>query len=247
MNNFSLDLIEYYDEFQNSLFNYAEESEIISNILKENSAKSVADVGCGTGTHLIHLAKKGYQCTGIDLSQEMLKAAEEKADKAGLDIRFKQADARKSLVLEDFQEKFDACIWIRATLSSLEDIQSALETERRILKPSGIMIFDIIHPDGEIYETEILNMDLIGQGHTAVRFNNFNIRYPKVFYQSACFIQTGESIKIIPNNLELIMMELRDVKDILEKAGFKYDSVVYEYTGIPKTKCLFILARRSGP
>jgi len=243
MENFSSELVEYYDEFQASLFDYAKEAEIISNTLRSNSAKSVIDIGCGTGTHLIYLAKKGYKCTGVDINRQMLRVAERKAERSGVQISLIEADIKNGLMLQDCQEEFDASICIRSTLSSTKDVQLALESQHRILRPKGIIVFDILHPDND-YEGEALNMDVIGQDNVAVRFNNFNIRYPKIFYQSVCFVQTKENTKIIPNSLELIMMELRNAKQILESVGFEYNSVIHEYRGIPKTKCLFILARK---
>lgn len=244
MNNFSSEIVEYYDKFQTALFNYAKEAEIISNTLKSNSVESVIDIGCGTGAHLIYLAEKGYKCTGVDINRQMLRVAEEKAKRAGIQISLVEADIKNWLILQDYQEKFDASIWIRNTLSSIEDVKLALESQHKILRPKGIIIFDILHPDSGDYKGEILNMDVVGQDNVAVRFNSFNIRYPKIFYQSACFIQAEENIRIIPNNLELIMMELGDVKEILKSVGFGYESIIHEYVGIPKTKCLFIVGRK---
>src|SRR5262249_39366800 len=36
------------------------------------------DLGCGTGRLCVHFAAKGYQCVGVDLSDEMLAKAREK-------------------------------------------------------------------------------------------------------------------------------------------------------------------------
>ncbi|HEV3437984.1 MAG TPA: methyltransferase domain-containing protein [Gemmata sp.] len=39
----------------------------------------LVDLGCGTGRLCIHFAAKGYDCVGVDLSEEMLAKAQEKA------------------------------------------------------------------------------------------------------------------------------------------------------------------------
>lgn len=54
---------------------------------------SILDVGCGTGRHSIEFAKRGYQVTGIDLSEGMLKVAKRKAEQAGVLIDFQLSDA----------------------------------------------------------------------------------------------------------------------------------------------------------
>lgn len=55
----------------------------------------ILDVGCGTGRHAIEFAKRGYQVTGVDLSLEMLKVAIGKADEAGVQVEWFQADAKE--------------------------------------------------------------------------------------------------------------------------------------------------------
>ena len=46
----------------------------------------VCDVACGTGNITIPMAKRGYDMTGVDISESMLNVAREKAE--GLDILF---------------------------------------------------------------------------------------------------------------------------------------------------------------
>ncbi|MFQ7057914.1 MAG: class I SAM-dependent DNA methyltransferase [Turicibacter sanguinis] len=53
---------------------------------------SILDVGCGTGTISILLAKEGYDVTGIDLSEDMLAIAYEKTLAEGLGIHYVQQD-----------------------------------------------------------------------------------------------------------------------------------------------------------
>lgn len=69
---------------------------------------SILDVGCGTGRHSVELAKRGYQVTGFDLSEDQLKAAQKKADKANVVIPFFRKDARNF----KFDTKFDLAIML---------------------------------------------------------------------------------------------------------------------------------------
>ena len=55
---------------------------------KEIKPDLVLDVGCGAGTDAIYLASKGCKVTAIDVSNEAIKIARERAENAGVEIDF---------------------------------------------------------------------------------------------------------------------------------------------------------------
>src|SRR4030042_965222 len=64
----------------------------------------VLDVGCGEGFYSIYLASKGFEVTGIDLSENAIKYAKQNAEKAGVKIKFIAMDISD---LDKLNEKFD--------------------------------------------------------------------------------------------------------------------------------------------
>ena len=52
--------------------------------------KKLLDLACGTGEMTVELAQHGFDVSGIDLSDEMLFIAQEKAASLGLSIPFYQ-------------------------------------------------------------------------------------------------------------------------------------------------------------
>ncbi len=46
------------------------------------------DICCGAGTNTVYLAQKGFSVTGIDISPTTVEIAREKAERAGVKIRF---------------------------------------------------------------------------------------------------------------------------------------------------------------
>jgi SAM-dependent methyltransferase len=107
--------------------------------LKNNCQdKKVLDYGCGNGIHSIFLAKTDAEkVTAIDLSDESLKIAREKAKHAGLEnrIEFLKMDCEK---MEFPDNSFDV-IFDGGTFSSL-DLKLALPELARVLKPEGRLL-----------------------------------------------------------------------------------------------------------
>ena len=55
----------------------------------------VLDVACGSGNLAVVAARKGADVTGLDLAENLVEAAKERAKAAGLNIKFDQGDAEK--------------------------------------------------------------------------------------------------------------------------------------------------------
>ena len=85
-------LARYYDKL-NSQVDYKRESNFILELLEKKNLprKSLLDVGCGTGNHLVHLKEKFEVIIGIDINEEMLQIARKKLP--GID--FLKGDMRK--------------------------------------------------------------------------------------------------------------------------------------------------------
>lgn len=50
------------------------------------------DVGCGTGRHAVHLAKLGWQVTGVDMIEEALAKARDRAEREGVEAQWINGD-----------------------------------------------------------------------------------------------------------------------------------------------------------
>lgn len=102
----------------------------------------IADLGCGTGSITIKMAKDGFDMIGIDLSCEMLDIARKKALEENTDILFLNQD----------MTEFELYGTVDAIISSLdsinyitddEGIKNLFKLSANYLNPGGIMIFDI--------------------------------------------------------------------------------------------------------
>jgi SAM-dependent methyltransferase len=102
----------------------------------------VADVGCGRGKALMHLAQRfpRSRFTGIDISQEATAAAIAEAAERGLrNLAFKCADAAKW----DAREAFDLVLAFDA-IHDQPAPAKVLENIRRALRPGGLFLMQDI-------------------------------------------------------------------------------------------------------
>ena len=144
-----------YGRYYNFLYqdkNYAAEVDYIERLIKKHSfrAKTILDLGCGTGRHDLLLAKKGFSLTGVDLSNQMLAAANNQKEIMGLNnnrIKFHSGDVR-SIRLE---KTFDVVISLFDVISyqtTNSDLRNVFETISIHLKKKGIFIFDCWYGPG---------------------------------------------------------------------------------------------------
>jgi ubiquinone/menaquinone biosynthesis C-methylase UbiE len=97
----------------------------------------VLDVACGTGESACYLAEQfRARLVGVDASAYMIARAQEKANKKGLHIEFKEADA---LHLPFDDDRFDAVL-SECTVCLL-DKERAIREMIRVAKPGGYVGF----------------------------------------------------------------------------------------------------------
>lgn len=99
-------------------------------------AVRVADLGCGTGSLSLLLAKSGADVVGIDLSPAMIEQAERKARTAGVAVEFHVGDASDP----DLPDGSFDVVLCRHLLWTLADPVSALSRWTRLLNPRGRLV-----------------------------------------------------------------------------------------------------------
>jgi SAM-dependent methyltransferase len=143
-----MEIFKKYATFYDAIYegkNYRAECDFIESIWNkksDRSVKSVLDIGCGTGSHAITLAERGYQVSAIDQSEEMIAVAKEKAQQKRCEFALEQKDIRNF----DLGRQFDCVISLFAVMSymiSNKDVIDAMLCVRKHLKPGGIFIFDV--------------------------------------------------------------------------------------------------------
>lgn len=96
------------------------------------------DLGCGTGTNAIYLAKQGWQVVGVDFSGKALSKARRKSKSYGVKVDFIHDDVS---VLSKVQGSFDLILDIGCFHSlSPSQKQNYLKRAGELLAPDGYFL-----------------------------------------------------------------------------------------------------------
>jgi SAM-dependent methyltransferase len=136
----------YYDRLMSDV-DYAGWADYIVEIIKRNKLRPelIADLGCGTGSFCLEMAKRGYDMIGIDLSSEMLSCARQKALEAGADILFLNQDMT-SFELYGTVDVITCLVDSINYITYKSDLKRLFKLVRNYLNPGGLFIFDINTP-----------------------------------------------------------------------------------------------------
>jgi SAM-dependent methyltransferase len=110
--------------------------------LKKGS--TVMDLACGVGRHSILLAQKGVVVTGLDGMPSYLRIARERADRAGVEVRWVQSDMRKVTNKNEFDAVL-SCWTSFGYFPAFSDDMKVLKQITRALKPGGYFFLDVIN------------------------------------------------------------------------------------------------------
>lgn len=117
------------------------------------------DIGCGTGTNVITLARAGWKVTGVDFAPRAIKLARQKAEKAGVQAEFFVKDATN---IKGIRGPFDLAL----DLGCFHGIPQAgraryLEQLDRILAPDGFwLMYGFLKADPGSDETGLAAWDI---------------------------------------------------------------------------------------
>jgi cyclopropane fatty-acyl-phospholipid synthase-like methyltransferase len=125
----------------------------ILNNISLNPGSQILDMACGTGRHSIVLARKNFDVTSVDLSENLISVAKKTAEFENLNIKFIQSDIRNFIS----KKNFDLVLNLFTSFGYFdtdEENFSVLQKAFNFLKPKGYFVLDYLN-------TEYLKNNLI--------------------------------------------------------------------------------------
>ena len=133
-----------YSAYYNLLYkdkNYRDEALYIHELIQTYNpgAKTILNLGCGTGKHDIALTELGYRIVAIDLSPTMIEIAQK--ENSHPHIEYFIGDVRSYRI----DQKFDVVLSLFHVMSyqtTNKDLKDAFKTVKMHLANNGVFIFD---------------------------------------------------------------------------------------------------------
>lgn len=137
---------EVYDQLMTDV-NYDAWAEFYIRLMEAYGIREgkVCECACGTGGLTLPLNKRGFQMTGVDLSQDMLWIAAQKARSAGMGIPFVRQDMRQLRLHRPMDAVLATCDGVNYLLED-EDALQFFSSAWQALRVGGGLFFDVSTP-----------------------------------------------------------------------------------------------------
>ena len=232
-----------YDELINDV-NYEEWLDYYFKIFQRYGLKPKLglDLGCGTGSLTTLFADKGIEMTGIDLSEDMLMVAREKAE--GRDILYLNQDMCEFELYGtvDFIVSSLDCI---NYITDKRDLLKVMKLVNNYLDPGGLFIFDINTP----YKLEHIignNTFILENDNTFCSWQNEYDKKRKIcdFYLTF-FSEEGGMYHRFDEEHSERAYSIDEIKSVIESAGMKllnvYDAMTFKKPTAKSERVFFVV------
>lgn len=159
----------------------------------KNVKPIILDAACGTGSLTMNLYEKGYDMIGLDMSDEMLNVAREKAYENNYDILWICQDMTKLDLFGTIHGAVCATDGVNH-ITSIKALTKFFEKVSLFMEKGGVFVFDILTPyyfeniiDGNVFCDEYEDGTCIWQG-------SYNKKNNKCTYDVTFFAKEDEEL-----------------------------------------------------
>lgn len=205
------------------------EVDFIVKALNLTRGAKILDLCCGQGRHSLELARRGFQVTGVDLSEALLYAAKKRAEEEKLEVTFIQCDMRDI----EFKEGFDAVINMFSSFGYLEseaEDEKVLMRISQALKEGGKLLLDVINRDKLVRDFQAREWHAADEGWLVLEERTFDHLSGRMETRWVCVARDGVRYERLSSVRLYTPSELRTM---IERAGLRVTSLFGDYDGSP--------------
>lgn len=214
----------------------------IIHLLGLRGTERILDACCGVGRHSLEFARRGYSVTGVDLTEDFIRAAEESAASEKLPITFFVQDIREFQPPHPFEVILNLYTSFGYFESEEEDLRF-LQRMRECLAPGGVLLIEtrgkeIVARDfkeSEWYEEE--GMYVLARYEIEADWTLLKNRWILITEDSRCDYTFSQRL-----------YSAQEGKELLQKAGFTDISIFGNLQKAPydtEAQTLVLLARKT--
>lgn len=159
---------EFYDILYGGQKDYAAEAELLAAIIREAhpGARSLLDVGCGTGAHARSLTDAGFRVDGVDLEETFVEIASAKCPEGTFVVG--------DMTTLDLAGRYDVVTCLFSAIGYVRDEETLRITVERMgchLDEGGILLVDPWFEPGQLTDSRITTLVGEGDGVTVCRMS----------------------------------------------------------------------------
>jgi len=165
----------------------------LKKLFKKEKVVKILDLGCGSGRHIVALAKSNFDVYGMDNSPSGLKQTREKLKNLNINAKLKNADCYKKFPYKD--NLFDAVISVQVIHhAKIKDIKKCISEIERVLKPNGYVFITVTKC--KYHKSVKTDMKLI-EPNTYIMLSGFEKGVPHHIFNKTRFKEYFNKFKIL--------------------------------------------------
>lgn len=190
--------------------------------------RTVLDLCCGPGRHSISFAQRGFQVTGVDLSQFLLERAREREVESGAAVEWVREDMRH------FRrpDSFDLACSLFTSFGYFEDERDDLEVLRNVLAslvPGGVLVMETLGKERLARVWQNAQCSSLPDGSMLLQRPEVHADWTRIRNEWT-LIKDGRSQSF---HFEHTVYSGRELKDRLLQSGFKQVVLYGDLEGKP--------------
>lgn len=227
-------VFKHYAQYYNLLYkdkDYQAEVSYILSLIRQYKpdAKTILDLGCGTGHHACLLAEQGFEIVGVDFSESMISLAQLRKKQLSSDIAVRTCFQQSDIRHVDLNRQFDVIVSLFHVFSYLttnEDLKQGFQTVYKHLKSEGLFLFDFWYGPAVLKQqpevrTKHLSDETIDVERCARPEINYNENYVDVNYDLSICEKATASTQKIQEQHRMRYLFLPEMRQFLRDARMK--------------------------